>query len=362
MADRVSVAVVTRTQDRTILLDRAVRSVMQQTFPDLHMIIVNDGGDPRAVDQVVDAHRDLVRRRVTVVHHDSATGMEAATNAGLRAGDSQFVAVLDDDDSWHPTFLERTVGALQATGAMGVVTDTQAVYEDTDYGDIRFLESFLFDAMADVRPPSGPGDGRPPLAPNSLFRLLSGNQFPPCSFVYRRSALDEVGIYDERLPVLGDWDFNIRFLLRYDIHHLAEPLAYYHHRKGESGEPGNSVSRDDNLHDRVRRELLDRYLRHDLEEGRLGVGVLANALHQWREQRAEDLAAQGLVSARLDSIERSLAALAERPESAPAGGPGAMASDGTSPDVVAPDAAAPARPMARVRKKLLGGPADEGRG
>jgi glycosyltransferase involved in cell wall biosynthesis len=302
--DPVTVAVVTRTQDRAILLDRAVRSVMQQTLTDLHMVIVDDGGDAAAVDAVVEARSDQTQGRVSVVHHESARGMEAATNAGLQALDSTFVAILDDDDSWHPTFLERTVGELERTGAMGVVTDTQAVYEDTDYGDIRYMESFLFDPLADVHL----GTSEHPRPPTSLVRLLSGNQFPPCAFVYRRLALDEVGTYDETLPVLGDWDFNIRFQLRYDVDHIPEPLAYYHHRKGESAELGNSVSKDD-LHDRTRQLLLNRYLRHDLERGTFGVGVLASLLHEWRQQSVDTGAS---MAARLESIDASIGALSDR--------------------------------------------------
>jgi GT2 family glycosyltransferase len=354
----VTVAVVTRTRDRPLLLDRAVRSVMQQTFSDLSMVIVNDGGDPGAVEALVEAHRGRVQGRAVVVHHETSRGMEAATNAGLAATDSRFVAVLDDDDTWHPRFLECTVDTLERTGAAGVVTDTQAVYEDTDYGDIRFLESFPFDPMADVAPVAPPAVPGRRLPPTSLFRLLSGNQFPPCSFVYRREALDEVGGYDESLPVLGDWDFNLRFQRRYDVEYLDVPLAYYHHRKGESGEPGNSVSHPEQLHDRVRTQLLNRYLRRDLDDRVAGVGVLANALHHSRVQRADDLAALAALTARLDSIDQALGELADRLEGL-AGPAGRRSGDTPVPEVSGEQpepVGSPARPVVDlVRRKLLGG-------
>jgi hypothetical protein len=86
----------------------------------------------------------------------------------------------------------------------------------------------------------------------SLYRGMSGcvriadmvtvNQFAPIAFVYRRSVLDQVGLYDERLPVLGDWDFNLRFLEVYDIGVLPEPLSNYHQRpSGANSEYGNSL-------------------------------------------------------------------------------------------------------------------------
>jgi glycosyltransferase involved in cell wall biosynthesis len=341
---------------------------MQQTLTDLHMVIVNDGGDAATVDAVVEARHHETQGRVTVVHHERARGMEAATNAGLHALDSTFVAILDDDDSWHPTFLERTVGELEQTGAMGVVTDTEVVYEDTDDGDIRFMESFLFDPLADVHL----GTSEHPRPPISLLRLLSGNQFPPCAFVYRRRVLDEVGTYDETLPVLGDWDFNIRFQLRYDVAHIPEPLAYYHHRKGRSAELGNSVSRDD-LHDRTRQLLLNRYLRHDLERGTFGAGVLSALLHEWRQQSVDTGES---MAARLEAIDSSIGALAARLDevaglvtatAADAGG--SSRREGASPTAHGPTAHGPTahgptahgptmdsvrRLLGRWRRKLLG--------
>ena len=50
------------------------------------------------------------------------------------------------------------------------------------------------------------------------------------SFLYRRSLFDEIGGYNEDLPVLGDWFFNIEFLLHADIKILPRALSYYHHR------------------------------------------------------------------------------------------------------------------------------------
>ena len=293
---------------------------MQQTLGDLQMVIVNDGGDSGTVEELLEARRDQVQGRAKVVHHEAPRGMEAATNTGLRSSDSRFVAVLDDDDTWHPRFLELTVAAMERTGSMGVVTDTEAVYEDIDYGDIRLLDWFLFDPMADVAPFGAAGGGRRPLPPTSLFRLLSGNQFPPCSFVYRREALGEVGYYDESLPVLGDWDFNIRFLLRHDIHYIDEPLAHYHHRKGQSDELGNSAGHGGDLHERVREQLLNRYLRQDIERHSVGIGVLANLLHYLRAQRASALVADHALVTKLDSIERSVGALAESIERSQVGG------------------------------------------
>src|ERR1039458_5976256 len=78
LPDAATVTVVTRTQDRPILLDRAVRSVMQQTLGNLQMVIVNDGGDSGTVEELLEARRDQVQGRAKVVHHEAPRGMEEA--------------------------------------------------------------------------------------------------------------------------------------------------------------------------------------------------------------------------------------------------------------------------------------------
>jgi len=68
-----------------------------------------------------------------------------------------------------------------------------------------------------------------------LAEMMCENFFPPISFLFRRSVWDEVGGYNESLPVLGDWYFNLEFLLHADIAVIQKPLAYYHHRdRGEA--------------------------------------------------------------------------------------------------------------------------------
>jgi hypothetical protein len=77
-----------------------------------------------------------------------------------------------------------------------------------------------------------------------LSEMACGNFFPPIAFVFRRSVWDRVGGFNEALPVLGDWFFNMEVLLEDDIAVLPEALAYYHHRdRGDvaAGSYANSV-------------------------------------------------------------------------------------------------------------------------
>src|SRR5262245_30610588 len=120
-----SVTIITRTKDRPLLLERAIGSVLAQGFTDFEHVIVNDGGRPEAVDALVAKRSTAYAGRVRVIHRTESGGMESATNAGLSASTSRFVALLDDDDTWEPRFLDATIGFLlgpKPASVRGVVT------------------------------------------------------------------------------------------------------------------------------------------------------------------------------------------------------------------------------------------------
>ncbi|WP_108259188.1 glycosyltransferase family 2 protein [Mangrovicoccus ximenensis] len=219
-----SVAIVTRTKDRPVLLERAMRSVADQTWRNYHWVIVNDGGNRQVVEEIIE-RSPIDRRRITLVSNDRSVGMEAASNLGVRAVDTEFVVIHDDDDRWNPEFLERCVGFLSSPKAVsagfeGVLTRAWRVSEEIRDGEVIHHGQTPFNPWVnDV----------------TLFQMAIGNFFAPISFVYRRSVYDAIGGYHEKLPVLGDWRFNIEFLARANIGFIDEYLSYYHHRDVGTG-------------------------------------------------------------------------------------------------------------------------------
>ncbi|MBE3640539.1 glycosyltransferase family 2 protein [Mangrovicoccus algicola] len=258
-----SVAIVTRTKDRPVLFERAMRSVAAQTWRNFHWVIVNDGGSRESVEEIID-RAPIDRRRITLVSNDASVGMEAASNLGVRAVDTEFVVIHDDDDSWDPRFLERCVGFLesapaQSAGFQGVLTRAWRVSEEIRDG--RVTEH-----------------GRSPFNPwvndVTLFQMAIGNFFAPISFVYRRSMFDAIGGYSEKLPVLGDWRFNIEFLARANIGFIDEYLSYYHHR--DTGAAAEAVYQNSVIGGRsVHAEYFPVVVNDLIREDRLPAGVAA---------------------------------------------------------------------------------------
>ena len=254
--DLPSVDVVMRTRNRPTMLRRALRDLLKQSHSDWRLVVVNDAGDPSLVVAAVEAELPQ-DERVQILHREKSSGMEAASNAGIRVGSAPLVVVHDDDDTWHPEFLERTAASLQAHQHwVAVATRTEIVHEVIDGDEITET-------------------GRQTYAPDiqdvTLTELLVSNVAVPISLVYRRSAHADIGWFDESLPVVGDWDFNLRLAVRGEIGFLdGEPLAFWHQRAASEGVAGNSIIARRREHERFSMLVRDRALRQEAGSEALG--------------------------------------------------------------------------------------------
>jgi glycosyltransferase involved in cell wall biosynthesis len=252
------VAVITRTKDRPLLLRRAARSVARQKFRDFEWVVVNDGGDRGEVEDALEPARQH-EVDIHLVHRRESTGMEAASNAGLAASKSEYIAIHDDDDTWHSSFLERTVSFLESDPLfVGVICHTEEVREEIKGRSI--VEKSRRPMNAEVHD-------------IHISELFYRNLFPPISLLYRRKAIEAIGTYDERLPVLGDWDFNLRLILHGEIAVIEETLAYYHVRKSRHHAP-NSIHDTPYLHKRYEAVIRNRLIRAGLDHGTIHPGSL----------------------------------------------------------------------------------------
>ena len=105
-----TVAIIMRTQDRPLTLDRALRSILGQRFQDWELIIVSDAGNLAVINRVLARYAEALDGRCRLLHREVSSGMEAASNFGVTHSRAHYVVLHDDDDSWHPDFLWATVG------------------------------------------------------------------------------------------------------------------------------------------------------------------------------------------------------------------------------------------------------------
>lgn len=251
MTDAAAVAVVVRTKDRPEFLSRAIRSIVAQRTSRWECVIVNDGGAPEPVEKLLDALAPEVRSKFSVIHSPASRGRWVSANAGVLATSAPLLVLHDDDDTWHPDFLRRATAYLDENPERGgVVSRIEIVWEKASPAGFVPVDREVF---------------QPDLPAPTLSDTLLFNRYVPIGFVYRRALHEELGLYDDSLPVVGDWAFNLKVLSRGPLDYLGdEPLAYWHQRVGVEGVDGNSVIDSRGAHElwdaRIRDEALREYV------------------------------------------------------------------------------------------------------
>lgn len=259
-------SVITRTKNRPVTLWRALESVAGQTARNFEWIVVNDAGEKGPVEEVAAAARER-GVDVRVVHREKSCGMEAASNNGIRESKGRFVTIHDDDDTWDPRFIEVMTGRLselQGSGFAGVTCGVTKVVERIEDDTITEVSRQPFQSM---------------FRNVSIARVAAGvHSIIPGSFVYTREMYDRLGGYREDLPVLGDWDFHLRFLLEADVWMVPEPLFNYHFRYQDGSIYGNTVTAGLTRHRNYRALLQNEFWRRafNSENGALLLAVATN--------------------------------------------------------------------------------------
>lgn len=277
-----SVAVVVRTKDRPAFLRRALEDIAAQSLAAraanrVRAVVVNDGGDREVVERLVAEHAGLVS--VRVVHNAAPRGRWVAANQGVAAADSDYLVLHDDDDTWHPDFLARTVPFLdepEHAAYGGVATWTDEVRERA--AEDGYVETSREPFLREVHHVA-------------FIEMCRRNLFPPIAYVYRRRVHEVVGPYDESMTVLGDWEFNLRTMRHFDIGMITEPLANWHKRVAAAdaadGASRNATAGGEWSYDERVVALTNRLLRSDLDAGALGTGYLVNVLRLLESDAAQ---------------------------------------------------------------------------
>ena len=263
-----NVGVVMRTKDRPLLLGRAIQSVLNQTIDNIELVVVNDGGDKESTEKLVNEYKKNNKIDIRLIHNPVSLGMEAASNVGLSSLNTKYVTLLDDDDTWDPRILEKQIAELETYNKkmnriMGVCTLTNIVYESI------FEQQILLDKVVHLEEEANLERQDKII---NLYTLISKNLFTNNSFLYYYEVLNHIGFYREDLPVLGDWEFNIRFAMQYDILVINDHLANYHKRHQVNNVNDNSAPNEHQLYYNV---LRNQWLREDLKENS-SLGLYAN--------------------------------------------------------------------------------------
>ena len=223
------VSVIIPTYQRAKFLVKAIESVLNQTYPHIELIVIDDGSKDETPYVVC-------RYPLKYVKLPRNFGVSFARNRGILKAKGDFIAFLDSDDRYEKQKIEKQVDfMLKHPHFMAVQT-----------------EEVWFRHGKRINPKKRHAKARGYF----LDRALDLCVVSPSSVMLRREVFAEVGLFDEFLPVCEDYDFFIRYALKYAMGYIPEPLVVK-----EGGHEGQLSSRWGLDFYRVK-SLIKNYLKH----------------------------------------------------------------------------------------------------
>lgn len=208
----VSAIITTHNREPCMVL-RAVNSVLNQTYQNIELIVVDDSSPFFARRAEVEQSVRSISDDVLYLKHEVCQGACAARNTGLSYAKGYYVGFLDDDDEWMPTKIEEQI--------KGFIDDSIAlVYSRTIFIDEKNSRRHIWNNQGE----SG-----------YIFESLLKNCFigSTSNPLIKRECIEAVGNFDVRLESCQDYDLWLRLALRYPVQFIDAPLLKYHVHPGK---------------------------------------------------------------------------------------------------------------------------------
>ena len=190
-------------------IEEALNSVYKQTYPNVEIIVVDDGSTDRTLN-ILEKHKDRIK-----LYHQRNSGAAVARNHAIERASGELIAFIDGDDYWHPDKLEIQVKHFERNPEIGVVAskikyywpDEKGVYPDPEksfpenegysYAEVFYEEMFVSYMISTI------------------------------SIIMRREVVDRTGMFDPDLRKGQDQDYWLRAAWHTRIHKLERTLALY---------------------------------------------------------------------------------------------------------------------------------------
>ena len=197
------VSVVMATYNYGRYIGQAIRSVVDQTYIDWELVIVDDGSTDNTT-EVVQAF--LSDPRIQYLQQENQ-GQPKAKNRGVLAARGEFLAFLDADDMWASEKLSKQLPLFEHDARIGVT-----------YTGLRLINE---DGVIVQTCPS-------PRLRGNVFRQSLYQTIPPfSSSMVRRAVFENVGLFNETIPLAIDYELWLRVAMKWHFDYVDEPLLLY---------------------------------------------------------------------------------------------------------------------------------------
>jgi glycosyltransferase involved in cell wall biosynthesis len=203
------VSVIIPTYNRAKFLRSAIESILKQSYTDFEIIVSDD----KSTDHTEAEVRSFKDERIKYIKNKGNKGVSATRNSAIMASKGEYIAFLDDDDEWLSDKLQMQVELLDKSQPTicGV------------YSNRLFIDGMSGKVISD-----NPGTDKQ--QGNLLYQLMIKSPIHTSTVIIRKRCLDEIGLFDENISYMEDYDLWIRLSMHWDFEYISTPLtkAYVH--------------------------------------------------------------------------------------------------------------------------------------
>lgn len=199
--EKVSVIIPTYNREKTIL--RALQSVLDQTYSNLEVLVIDDG----STDGTANIVKGIGDDRLKYIVLEKNGGPSNARNIGVQMAEGEWIAFQDSDDCWHKNKIEKQIAYIN---------------NNPEYALIYCMSMNYFQNGETMIVPPQP---LPPIMEGKMLStLLKRNVIDTPTMLMRKQCFLTVGGFDVTYKALEDWEFMIRFAKKYEIGYVSEIL------------------------------------------------------------------------------------------------------------------------------------------
>ena len=199
--NKYKISVVIPTLNRINTLQRALDSVINQTYKAAEIIVVDNGSSDGTLKFLREQYP-----KITILT-ENKIGVSSARNKGIKKSINQWIALLDSDDAWHPKKLEIQTSMLDSA-----LKEYNLIHTD----EVWFRNNKHINQMKKHKKQGG-----------YIFeRCLSLCCISPSSVLFKKNILDKVGLFDESLPVCEDYDMWLKICSSEEVLFAQDKLTY----------------------------------------------------------------------------------------------------------------------------------------
>lgn len=194
------VSVILTTYNRRILLPYAIKSVLEQTYQNYEIIVVNDFGE-----DVWDIIQSFNSEKIKYLCNIKNSGPSFSRNIAIETAKGSVICYLDDDDLYLPNHLDEII----------------TVFNNNDDIDVLYTDAIYINEKLN-------NSERQEVSDETMFvgnkysysRLLIANYIPINSLSHRKKVFEDIGLFDESIKSHEDWDFQLRLGKVYSFYNL----------------------------------------------------------------------------------------------------------------------------------------------